>query len=306
MPQDSRKVRFTSEVPSPPKCLQRIYEADLSPKSSGEGSRNNNSTGVKPQAAKAPYRPISQLTIPAQPKPRKKHDSKATGYQGHPQDLVIPAAPKATGNCTVRPLSQCLSAKIVIPSGLKQARRTPATCQNILTLVLPTEPKTSNHKIDSVQSTPGPSNMVLALDILSGSDNIAMDVADVDPIPSQTHFSAPEPEFQQGSSNQYSPDALVLRSPTHWAMYRDILESGIRILDARDIAQAAPIGYQDNSELHKINYKEGLNDLIKRAMEDYQQGISAAFKHCRSVVEQQRWLLEELEKLQMEREKYAV
>ncbi|KAF9225441.1 hypothetical protein BS17DRAFT_765986 [Gyrodon lividus] len=112
MPQESWKVIFASEahlkamlyilppvneaapVPSPPKRSQRIYEVDSSPKSSGEGS------SVKPQAAKAPYCPISQLIIPAQPKPRKKHDSEATGHQGHPQDLVIPAASKATGNCT--------------------------------------------------------------------------------------------------------------------------------------------------------------------------------------------------------------
>ncbi|KAF9222499.1 hypothetical protein BS17DRAFT_768083 [Gyrodon lividus] len=276
MPQDSHKVRFTSEahlkamlyilppvnestpVPSLPKCSW-IYEVDLSPNHLKRDPVSNH------RLLRAPYCPISQLTIPAQPKPRKEHDSEATGHQGHPRDLVIPAAPKATGNCAVRPLSQRLSTKIVIPNGPKQAHRTPTTCQNISTLVLPAEPKTSNHKIDSVQSTPGPSNTVLAPDILSGSDNIAMDVADVDPIPSQTHF-----------------------------------------LDAHNIAQAVPIGYQDNSEPCKINYKEGLDDPIKRAMEDYHQRISAAFKHCRSVVEQQRWLLEELEKLQMEQEKYAI
>ncbi|KAF9222862.1 hypothetical protein BS17DRAFT_767610 [Gyrodon lividus] len=261
----------------PQDSCKRIYEADLSPKSSGEGS------SVKPQAAEAPYCPISQLTIPAQRKPRKKHDSKATGHQGHPRDLVIPAAPKVTGNHV-----------IVIPSRPKQARRTPTTRQNISTLVLPTEPKTSNHKIDSMQSTPGPSNMVLAPNILSESDNIAMDITDVDLIPSQTHFLA--------------RISTWLKQPIFFWLFKVQL-IGLctkRFWKVGSAFRAAPIGYQDNSEPCKINYKAGLDDPIKRAMEDYHRRISAAFKHRRSVVEQQRWLLEKLEKLQMELEKYAV
>ncbi|KAF9218785.1 hypothetical protein BS17DRAFT_770454 [Gyrodon lividus] len=107
--------------------------------------------------------------------------------------------------------------------------------------------------------------MVLAPDILSRSENIAMDVADVDPIPSQTHFL----------------DILALRSPTHQAMYQDILESGIRISDACDIAQAVPIRYQDNSEPCKINYKEGLDDPIKKPWKI----ITGGFQQLLSIAE---------------------
>ncbi|KAF9230460.1 hypothetical protein BU15DRAFT_69180 [Melanogaster broomeanus] len=333
MPRDSRKVRFASEgeyqlstnlpfklarkamlynlppvnevtpVPSLAKRSWRIYEARLNQESSGEESR------VEPHAAEALYPPISQLVIPAQPEPSKKNNSKATGPQAHLGRLVIPSAPKTAGNWVIRPLSQHLSAKIVIPSGPKQARRTSATHRNISTLILPSEPKPSNNKIDSVQSAPGPSNS-----LLSEAENIALDTMDVDAIPSQINPS----DFQQ-----------MLRSPSYQAMYRHILESQICMPDVRGIAHerphlqqdsfmepvaenfftdtlAARIWHQDTPELRKIGYNQGLDYPLKRAMEDYQWSLLVALKCRRSVVERQRRLLDELQILQMERKKYAI
>ncbi|KIK77464.1 hypothetical protein PAXRUDRAFT_17483 [Paxillus rubicundulus Ve08.2h10] len=54
-----------------------------------------------------------------------------------------------------------------------------------------------------------------------------MDYMDVDPSPLQINPAAPEPDFQPGSSKKYSPDVLVLQSPSGRAMYRRLLESQI-------------------------------------------------------------------------------
>jgi hypothetical protein len=64
--------------------------------------------------------------------------------------------------------------------------------------------------------------------------------------------------------------------------------------------------YQASAEPRKIDYKEGLDYLIKGAMGDYQRMFLVACKRRKSVLEQQRMLVEELEILQMERKKYAM
>ncbi|KIK86107.1 hypothetical protein PAXRUDRAFT_14488 [Paxillus rubicundulus Ve08.2h10] len=69
---------------------------------------------------------------------------------------------------------------------------------------------------------------------------------------------------------------------------------------------AAQIRHQATPEPCRIDYKEGLDDLIKRAMEDYQQMFSAACKCHRSVLKQQKMLVEELWILQMEWKKYVM
>ncbi|KIK96308.1 hypothetical protein PAXRUDRAFT_138725, partial [Paxillus rubicundulus Ve08.2h10] len=175
------------------------------------------------------YPPIPQLVTPAQPKPRKKNDSRETGYRAHPGGLVTPSAPRTVGNWVIRPLSQCPSTKIVVPSRPKQhgacyhlTPRTPATCQNISKPILPSEPKTSNDRFDSLQSAPGPSNALLAPNISSTSGEIAMDITDADVIPSQINLSTPKPDFQQGSRKQHPPDVLVLQSLSSQAMYQVI------------------------------------------------------------------------------------
>ncbi|KIK77153.1 hypothetical protein PAXRUDRAFT_17683 [Paxillus rubicundulus Ve08.2h10] len=51
----------------------------------------------------------------------------------------------------IRPPSQPTSTKIIIPSRPKQAHRISTTYQNLLTHILPSEPKASNSEIDSAQ-----------------------------------------------------------------------------------------------------------------------------------------------------------
>ncbi|KIK72003.1 hypothetical protein PAXRUDRAFT_120163, partial [Paxillus rubicundulus Ve08.2h10] len=160
MPRDACKVRFTSEamvyhlptaneatpVPSPPKRLQKTRRAHSDQQSSGEG------TSINPHATEPQFPPISQLIVPAQPKPTKKKDFEATGHHARPGKLVIPAAPKTAGNQAIRPLPQRTSAQINIPSGPKKARRISTTRQNLSALLLPSEPKASHSRIDSLQS----------------------------------------------------------------------------------------------------------------------------------------------------------
>ncbi|KIJ07016.1 hypothetical protein PAXINDRAFT_19784 [Paxillus involutus ATCC 200175] len=216
MPRDARKVRFTSEamvyhipavneatpVPSPPKCPRKIHRARSNQQSSGKG------TSINLHATEPHFPPISQLIVPAQPKPRTNKDFQAAGHHARSGQLVIPAAPKTSGNLVIRPPPQRMSAQIDIPCGPKKARRISTTCQNLSTISLPSEPKASHSRIDSAQSTPGPSNPISAPDIFNKPEDIAMDYMDVDPSPSQINPSAPEPDFQPGSSKKLSPDVL--------------------------------------------------------------------------------------------------
>ncbi|KIK72758.1 hypothetical protein PAXRUDRAFT_43703, partial [Paxillus rubicundulus Ve08.2h10] len=237
MPQNTSKVRFTSEamvyhlpvvnearpVPSPPKCLQKIRTARSNQWSSGEG------TSLDPHATKHHFLPISQLVIPAQLKPRKNEDFKATWHHAHPGELVIPAAPKTAVNQAIRPLPQHTSVQIDIPCRPQKARRISTTRQSLLTLFLPSEPKAAQSYLDSVQSVPGPSNPILAPDVFNEPEDITMDYVDVDPSPLQINPVAPEPDFQPGSSKKHSPDVVVLQSPSGWAMYQRLLESRIHM-----------------------------------------------------------------------------
>ncbi|KIK78773.1 hypothetical protein PAXRUDRAFT_16693 [Paxillus rubicundulus Ve08.2h10] len=220
-------------VPSPPKCPQKIRRACSNQWSSGEG------TSLNPRATEPHFLPISQLVVPPQPKPRKNKDFEATRHHARPGELVIPAAPKATVNqaihfptdsqtmnaddikqcLQIRPPPQCTSAQIATPSGPKKARRISTTRQSLSTLFLPSEPKASHSRLDSVQSTPGLSNPISAPDVFNKPEDITMDYMDVDPSPSQINPSAPEPDFQPGSSKKHSPDVLALQSPSGWAMY---------------------------------------------------------------------------------------
>ncbi|KIK72471.1 hypothetical protein PAXRUDRAFT_21948 [Paxillus rubicundulus Ve08.2h10] len=114
MPWDTRKVRFTSEamvyhlpvgneampVPSPPKCPQKIRSARSNQLSSGEG------TSLNPHATEPHFLPISQLVMPAHPKPRKNKDFEATRHHARPGELVIPGAPKTAVNQAIRPQPQ--------------------------------------------------------------------------------------------------------------------------------------------------------------------------------------------------------
>ncbi|KIK75147.1 hypothetical protein PAXRUDRAFT_19232 [Paxillus rubicundulus Ve08.2h10] len=168
MPQDTRKVRFTSEamvyhlpvvnkampVPSPPKCLWKICRARSNQRPLGEG------TSLDPHATEPHFLPIPQLVVPAQPKPRKNEDFEATQHHARPGELVIPAAPKTAVNQAIRPQPHCMSAQIDIPSGPKKSHRISTTRQSLSTLFLPSEPKASHSCLDSVQSAPGPSNPI--------------------------------------------------------------------------------------------------------------------------------------------------
>ncbi|KIK72680.1 hypothetical protein PAXRUDRAFT_21702, partial [Paxillus rubicundulus Ve08.2h10] len=114
MPQDVRKVRFASEamvyhlpavneatpVPSPPKCPRKTRRARSDQQSSGEG------TSIDLHATEPQFPPISQLVVPAQPKPTKNKDFETTGHHARPGKLVIPAAPKTAGNQAIRPPPQ--------------------------------------------------------------------------------------------------------------------------------------------------------------------------------------------------------
>ncbi|KIK77900.1 hypothetical protein PAXRUDRAFT_17195 [Paxillus rubicundulus Ve08.2h10] len=68
----------------------------------------------------------------------------------------------------------------------------------------------------------------------------------------------------------------------------------------------AQISYQATPDPRKIDYKEGLNDPLKRAMEDYQWMFLAACERRGCVLEQQKRLVAELEILQMEQKKYLI
>ncbi|KIK79538.1 hypothetical protein PAXRUDRAFT_16285 [Paxillus rubicundulus Ve08.2h10] len=150
-----------------------------------QSSNDGNSTSIDPHDTDALFPPISQLVVPAQPKPKNKDDFEATGHHAHPGDLVIPATPKTAGHRAIRPNSGHMSTNIDIPSGPKQACRISTTHQNLSTLVLPSKPKCSNGGIDSVRSMPGPSNATLAPKMFNEAEDIAMDYMDVDPIPSR-------------------------------------------------------------------------------------------------------------------------
>ncbi|KIK77980.1 hypothetical protein PAXRUDRAFT_17143 [Paxillus rubicundulus Ve08.2h10] len=290
MPQDTRKVRFTSEA--------MVYH-------------------------------LPTLVIPAQPKPRKNKDCEATGHHARPGELVIPAAPKTAGNQVIRPPPQRMSTQIDIPSRPKKAHRISTTHQSLSTLFLPSEPKASHSHLDSVQSTPVPSNPILAPDVFNEAEDIVMDCMDVDPSPSQINPSvAPEPDFQPGSSKKHSPDVLVHFTNALTVlsyiltmagqMPAILVKSGLacketyawirslRIVSHFSDTLAAQIGYQATPDLCKIDYEDGLNDLLKRAMEDYQQMFAVACKRRGCVLEWQKRLVAELETLHMERKKYII
>ncbi|KAF8835536.1 hypothetical protein BDN67DRAFT_984559 [Paxillus ammoniavirescens] len=300
-------------------------KSDSHQRSAGEG------TSINLHATEPHFPPISQLVIPAQLKPRKNKDFEAAGHHTRPGELVIPAAPKTAGNQVVhfttnsqtthaddikqrpqiRPPPQHMSTQIDIPSGPKKARRISTTQQNLLMILLPSEPKASHSRINSLQSTPGPSNPISTPNVFNEPEDITMDYMDVDPSPSQINPSAPKPDFQPGLSKKHSPDVLALQSPSGWAMYRCIVESQIRMPDACNIGQEWPrlqtdlcvdpvtenrfadtlavrIGHQATPHPCKIDYKEGLDDPLKRAMQDYQWMFLAACKRRGSVLEWQK------------------
>ncbi|KIK76452.1 hypothetical protein PAXRUDRAFT_18201 [Paxillus rubicundulus Ve08.2h10] len=112
-------------------------------------------------------------------------------------------------------------------------------------------------------------------------------------------------------------------------MYRHLLESQIHMPDARDIGQEWPrlqtdlcvdpitenrfadtlavrLSYQATPDPCKIDYKQGLDDPLKGAMEDYQWMFAAACKRHQCVLKQQKRLVAELETLHMERKKYII
>ncbi|KIK76019.1 hypothetical protein PAXRUDRAFT_18503 [Paxillus rubicundulus Ve08.2h10] len=312
-------VNEAMPVPSPPKRPWKIHRACSNQWSSGEG------TSLNPRATEPHFLPISQLVVPAQLKPRKNKDFKATRHHARPGELVIPAAPKTAVNQAVhfptdsqttnaddikqcpqiRPLPQRTSTQIDIPSGPKKARRISTTHQSLSTLFLPSEPKASHSCLDSLQSAPGLSNPIPAPDVFNEPEDIAMDYMDVDPSPLQINPAVPEPDFQPGSSKKHSPDVLVLRSPSGQAVPTSfgnpILYFDYGGPDARNIGQEWPrlqtdlcvdpitenhfadtlavrLSYQATPDPRKIDYKEALNDPLKRAMEDYQWMFAAACK----------------------------
>ncbi|KIK76621.1 hypothetical protein PAXRUDRAFT_169351, partial [Paxillus rubicundulus Ve08.2h10] len=270
----------------------------------------------------------------------------------HLGGLVIPSAPKTAGSWAIRPPSQPMSTKIVIPSGLKQACRISTTCQqahmismtrkNLLTIVLHLEPKASNSKFNSTQSMPGPCNPILAANILTTLQSFAMDITDVDPLPLQINplgeWLKEKTVFRCSGTSKSKWLGHVLTyfgksdPPARCVtlmLSLSCLGFGSWWPDAHDIGQewpplqtdlcvdpvtencfadtlAAQIRHQATPEQHKIDYKEGLDDLIKRAMEDYQQMFFAACKCHASVLKWQKMLVEELEILQMEQRKYAM
>ncbi|KIK78993.1 hypothetical protein PAXRUDRAFT_162530 [Paxillus rubicundulus Ve08.2h10] len=206
------------------------------------------------------------------------------------------------------------------------------TCQNLSTIVLPLEPKASNSKIDSTQSMPGPSNPILAANILTAPQSFAMDITDVDPLPSQINPSvkAQEKRFSRCSctlKSKWSGHVLIyFGKPYLHARCVTLMHSPSY---AHDIAQEWPhlqkdscmdpvtencftdtlarqIKYQATPKPHNTDYKEGLNDLIKRAIEDYQQMLSVACKCHRSVLGWQKRLVKESQILQMEWKKYTM
>ncbi|KIK74678.1 hypothetical protein PAXRUDRAFT_171626 [Paxillus rubicundulus Ve08.2h10] len=341
MPRDTCKVRFTSEamvyhlpvvnkatpVPSPPKRLRKICRARSNQRSSGEG------TSLDPHATEPHFPPISQLVVPAQPEPRKNKDFEATRSHAHPGELVIPAAPKTTVNQAIRPLPQHTSAQIAIPSGPKKARRISTTCQSLLMLFLPSESKASHSRLDSVQSMPGPSNPISAPNVFNKPEDIMMDYMDVDPSPSQINPSARLQKKAFSLCSGTSKSKWVGDVPTSFGKSdphaSPILYFDYGGPDAHNIGQewfhlqtdlcmdpitenhfadtlATRLSYQATPDPRKIDYKEGLDDSLKRAMEDYQRMFSAACKRHQCVLEQQKRLVAELETLHMERNKYII
>ncbi|KIK93787.1 hypothetical protein PAXRUDRAFT_144297 [Paxillus rubicundulus Ve08.2h10] len=242
MPQNTHRVRFTSEammyhlppineampVPLPPKCQWKSHRHTLI-ESLPEKDPSEISSSIELHAMEGLFPPIVQLVVPDQPNPGNKNDLEATSHQAHLGGLVIASATKTTRSraahfltnsltvntdlkqcLPIRPPSQPMSAKIIIPSRLKQACMISATCQNLSMLVLPPEPKAPNSKIYSTQSMPGPSNSILATNILTALQSFAMDMVDVDPLTLQINPLVPKPDFQHGSSKKLSSDVLVL------------------------------------------------------------------------------------------------
>ncbi|KIK74499.1 hypothetical protein PAXRUDRAFT_18256 [Paxillus rubicundulus Ve08.2h10] len=301
-------VKEATPVPSLPKRPWKICRACSNQQSSGEG------TSIDPHATEPHFPPISQLVVPAQPKPRKNNDFEATGHHTRPGELVIPATPKTAVNQAIRTLPQHTSTQIDIPSRPKKVCRISTTRQSLSTLFLPSEPKASHSRLDSVQSMPGPSNPILAPNVFNEPEDIAMDHMDVDPSPSQINPVVPEPDFQPGSSKKHSPD--VLSDPharpdarnigQEWpCLQTDLCVDPVTENHFADTL-AVQISYQVTPDPRKIDYKEGLDDPLKRAMEDYQQMFAAACKHRRCVLEQQKRLVVELETLHMEQKKYII
>ncbi|KAF8834799.1 hypothetical protein BDN67DRAFT_985057 [Paxillus ammoniavirescens] len=292
MPRDTCKVRFASEadrkamvyhlpavnegtpVPSPPKCPQKICRACSNQQSSGEG------TSMDPHTTEPHFLPISQLVVPAQPKPRKNKDFEATGHCTRPGELVIPAAPKTAGNQAVR---------------------------------FPTNSQTMN--AGDIKQCPQIRPPPQSPDVFNEPEDITMDYMDVDPSPSQINPSARlEQKAFSGCSgalkSKWASNVLTYfgKSDLH---ANPVLYFDYGGPDAHDIGQewphlqtdlcvdlvtenrfadtlAARISYQATPDLHKIDYKEGLDDPLKRAMEDYQQMFLAACKCRGCVLERQK------------------
>ncbi|KIK78946.1 hypothetical protein PAXRUDRAFT_162638 [Paxillus rubicundulus Ve08.2h10] len=341
MPWDTRKVRFASEamvyhlpvvneatpVPSPPKCPQKIHRAHSNQQSSGEG------TSLDPHATGPHFLPISQLVVPAQLKPRKNKDFEATQHHTHLGELVIPAAPKTAVNQAIRPPPQRTSTQVVIPSRPKKAHRISTTRQSLSTLFLPSEPKASHSCLDSVQSVPGLSNPISAPDVFNKPEDITMDYMDVDPSPSQINPAARLQQKAFSGCSGASKSKWAGNVPTYFGKSdphaSPVLYFDYGGPDARDIGQEWPrlqtdlcvdpitenrftdtlamrLSYQATPDLHKIDYKEALDDPLKRAMEDYQWMFAAACKHRGCVLKRQKRLVAELETLHMEWKKYII
>ncbi|KIK72760.1 hypothetical protein PAXRUDRAFT_179972, partial [Paxillus rubicundulus Ve08.2h10] len=320
-------VNEAMPVPSLPKCPWKICRACSNQQSLGEG------TSIDLHATEPHFPPISQLVIPAQPKPRKNKDFKATGHHAHPVELEIPVAPKTAGNQAIRPPPQCTSTQIDIPSGPKKAHRISTTRQSLSMLFLPSEPKASHSRLNSVQSTPGPSNPILAPNVFNEPEDIMMDYMDVDPSPSQINPLARLQQKAFSRSCGTSKSKWVGDVPMYFGKSdphaSPVLYFDYGRPDARNIGQewlclktdlcmdlvtencftdtlAAQISYQATPDPCKIDYKEDLNDPRKRAMEDYQWMFAAACKHCGCVLRQQKRLVAELETLHMEWKKYIM
>ncbi|KIK74866.1 hypothetical protein PAXRUDRAFT_174460 [Paxillus rubicundulus Ve08.2h10] len=348
MPRDTHKVRFTSEamvyhlptvnkatpVPSPPKHPRKIHRACSNQQYSGEGA------SINLHATEPHFLPISQLVVPAQPKPRKNKDCEATGHHNCPGELEIRQFKTMNADdikqcLQIRPLPQCTSAQIDIPSRPKKVCRISTTHQSLSTLFLPSEPKASHSHLDSVQSMSGPSNPISAPDVFNEPEDNAMDYMDVDPSPLQINPAARLQQKAFSRSSGTSKSKWAGDVPTSFGKSdphaSPVLYFDYGGPDACDIGQEWPhlqtdlcvdpvtenhfavldtlamlISYQATPDPRNIDYKEGLNDPLKRAMEDYQQMFAAACKHCGCVLEWQKRLVAELETLQMERKKYII
>ncbi|KIK76161.1 hypothetical protein PAXRUDRAFT_18401 [Paxillus rubicundulus Ve08.2h10] len=94
-------VNKATPVQSPPKHPWKIHRTHSNQQSSGEG------TSLNLHATEPHFLPISQLVVPAQPKPRKNKDFKATQHHTCPGELVIPVAPKTAVNQAATASIQC-------------------------------------------------------------------------------------------------------------------------------------------------------------------------------------------------------